>query len=41
MSETSKSPQFESQRLEIQSPKSDTLSLYGLGERPPVLHTDL
>lgn len=41
MSETSKSPQFENQRLEIQSPKSDTLSLYGLGERPPVLHTDL
>lgn len=40
-SDESKSPQFESRHLEIQSPKSDTMSLYGLNERPPVLHTDL
>lgn len=41
MSDASKSPQCESRNLEIHSPKSDTLSLYNLGERPPVLHTDL
>lgn len=41
LSDASKSPQIESRHLEIQSPKSDTMSLYGLNERPPVLHTDL
>lgn len=41
MSDGSKSPQNEGRHLEIQSPKSDTMSLYGLNERPPVLHTDL
>lgn len=41
VSDGSKSSQVESRHLEMQSPKSDTMSLYGLNERPPVLHTDL